>query len=297
MGIKKADTSFGQDMKTATTTFKNFLASNKQFVCAEVFDIALTNGVTIYVTTADIPITYNYITYSSTGIQVSGLLYKLNIGLDVDEQTITISASRTMLVNGVPVLDALRSGMFDLARITRTRVYLPDWVSAPVGGILLFTGYVSTIDSLGRTSADLKVKSDLSLLDVQMPRRSYQAGCINVLYDAQCAANRASFTTAGATLSGSTIGLINWASATLSYYDLGTITFTSGANNGLTRTIKQSTGSSLLLSYPLPNTPSIGDTFDATAGCDKTITTCTNRFSNQVNFMGFPFIPASSTAF
>jgi hypothetical protein len=37
--------------------------------------------------------------------------------------------------------------------------------------------------------------------------------------------------------------------------------------------------------------------FTAYPGCDKTQTTCaSNKFSNLVNFEGFPYVPAPETA-
>jgi uncharacterized phage protein (TIGR02218 family) len=37
-----------------------------------------------------------------------------------------------------------------------------------------------------------------------------------------------------------------------------------------------------------------GDTFVVTAGCDKTFATCAAKFSNGLNFRGFPHIPGNS---
>ena len=35
----------------------------------------------------------------------------------------------------------------------------------------------------------------------------------------------------------------------------------------------------------------VGDTFNAIAGCDKTISTCIAKFNNAVNFRGEPYVP------
>jgi uncharacterized phage protein (TIGR02218 family) len=35
----------------------------------------------------------------------------------------------------------------------------------------------------------------------------------------------------------------------------------------------------------------IGDTFNAIAGCDKTIGNCAGKFGNAVNFRGEPYVP------
>jgi uncharacterized phage protein (TIGR02218 family) len=42
---------------------------------------------------------------------------------------------------------------------------------------------------------------------------------------------------------------------------------------------------------------SAGDTFSITAGCDKSFSTCRDRFANILNFRGFPHIPGNDFAF
>ena len=37
----------------------------------------------------------------------------------------------------------------------------------------------------------------------------------------------------------------------------------------------------------------VGDEFEITAGCDKQLATCRNKFANAVNFRGFPYIPGN----
>jgi len=47
----------------------------------------------------------------------------------------------------------------------------------------------------------------------------------------------------------------------------------------------------------LPFAPAAGDVFTAYPGCDKTQATCASpKFSNLVNFEGFPYVPAPETA-
>lgn len=75
------------------------------------------------------------------------------------------------------------------------------------------------------------------------------------------------------------------------WYALGTITFTSGVNNGVSRTIDSSNGGALKLRIPLFYAPATGDTFTLTAGCDHTMATCREKFDNLIHFTGCPFIP------
>ena len=46
----------------------------------------------------------------------------------------------------------------------------------------------------------------------------------------------------------------------------------------------------------LPAAPSAGDTFTCYPGCDRALLTCTNKFGNQVNFRGYPYIPSPESA-
>ena len=67
-------------------------------------------------------------------------------------------------------------------------------------------------------------------------------------------------------------------------------------NNGASRSVKSYTPGVITLSLPLLAAPGVGDTFNAYPGCDKQQATCTNKFSNKVNFGGQPYIPLPETA-
>ena len=49
------------------------------------------------------------------------------------------------------------------------------------------------------------------------------------------------------------------------------------------------------LVLPMPFAIGAGDLFVAVAGCDKTINTCCNTFSNAANFRGEPYVPGMDT--
>lgn len=53
------------------------------------------------------------------------------------------------------------------------------------------------------------------------------------------------------------------------------------------------------LSFWLPpeQLPSPGDIFSVTAGCDKSFTTCRAKFTNHLNFRGFPHLPGADFAY
>jgi hypothetical protein len=79
---------------------------------------------------------------------------------------------------------------------------------------------------------------------------------------------------------------------TSGYWSQGVITFTSGANNGLSAFVEASASSGAVkLRTPLPVAPTVGDTFSIIPGCDKSQATCKGKFNNLAHFTGFPFVP------
>lgn len=269
---------------------------------ANAYDFALVSGTTLYYTDIDKPFSYDSgggsHSYVANSVLVSGLKYKASIGLQADTQEITISAASTDLVGSVSFLQALENGIFDGCIVTRSMVFFSTALGGTVtGGVVMFKGVIGEIGEIGRTSAKITVNSKLVFLDIDMPRHLYQPTCVHTLYDVGCALNPATFSTTGAVGAASTSSLINWASAA-AVYQQGKIAFTSGANNGLTATIKTVVvGVSVTLVYPVPFTPSPGDTFTVYQGCDHTSSTCKNQFNNLVNFRGFPVVPPSQTAY
>jgi uncharacterized phage protein (TIGR02218 family) len=75
------------------------------------------------------------------------------------------------------------------------------------------------------------------------------------------------------------------------YYIGGVVTFTSGLNTGLSMEVKAYTVGVVTLQQPMPYAIAAADTFDIYPGCDKTLATCRDTYSNVVNFRGEPYVP------
>ncbi|MFT0890919.1 DUF2163 domain-containing protein [Pseudochelatococcus sp. G4_1912] len=73
----------------------------------------------------------------------------------------------------------------------------------------------------------------------------------------------------------------------------GALTFVTGANAGTTVEVKSHGGATLQLWVPAVKEIAVGDQFVVTAGCDKSVATCRAKFSNVVNFRGFPHMPGN----
>lgn len=75
------------------------------------------------------------------------------------------------------------------------------------------------------------------------------------------------------------------------YFDGGLITFTSGANAGLSMEVKNYAPGVIVLQLPMPYVVAPGDAYTMHAGCDKSLETCRDRFSNLVNMRAEPYLP------
>ena len=216
--------------------------------------------------------------------------------MDVATLEVTIEASLTDLINGVPILQAIGQGLFDGATFRIDRLFM-DSASNQIGSVVRFSGFIGALDELTRSSAKLSVNAGTAYLSMQLPAVILQPGCTNTLFDARCGLVKASFAEANVVQAGSTVNkLISLSAKTDTYYDNGQIAFTSGANAGLVKAVKAYAGQFFTFNSPLPFVPNAGDSFTAYPGCDKTQSTCTNKFSNLVNFEGFPYVPAPETA-
>src|SRR5580704_12332421 len=265
---------------------------------ADAFTFTLRSGLVLCYTNVDVTFSYNGNTYLGNSILVDGLKYKAAVGLEVDQQQITIAARSTdTITSGAPFLQALRDGSFDGAEIVRYRVFFSDRIGGTaIGSVLLFKGRLGVIDEIGRTSAKLTVNSDLVLLDIDMPRNVYQPTCLHTLYDSGCTLHKSDFQASGTVSTGSTASIIYWPGANANFAQ-GTITFTSGFLAGVTATVGSVVnGSSLNLINPLQSVPAPGDGFTVYFGCDHTLTTCQAKFNNLVNFRGFPYVPPPQMA-
>jgi uncharacterized phage protein (TIGR02218 family) len=289
-------------MKATSTAVTNLInakraAGDAPIAFAECFQFTTTVGTVYTWTNVDFPVIYGGHTFNCTGPLVSGLKYKASVGLEVDKQQLTIAARPTDTINGAPFLIALRDGAFDGASVQRDRVFLTALGGAVVGGVTLFKGRVSTVDQVGRTTATLTVASDLVVLDYDMPRNLFSPTCVHTLYDSGCGVIRGAFASNGAAGAGSTANAIAFSGAE-ALHAQGSIVFSFGANANVRATVKSvAVGSSLNLIYPLPFAPSVGDAFTVYAGCDHTQNTCNARFSNLVNFRGFPYVPPPQMAY
>lgn len=223
---------------------------------------------------------------------------RTQIGVEVSSMSVDLLCNANTLVLGLPAMSFAYNGGFDGANMMCTRYYRAAPGGPIQGNQVIFAGRVSDLD-VDAAGIHMTVMSEMELLNMQLPRNMFQAGCLHDVYDADCGVVAASFTTTQSVGNGSTIYSIasNQAHAN-GYFGLGTLTFITGNLAGLSRSVKTSYANGAVVPVlPLPSAPANGDTFSIKPGCDKLFTTCNTTFTNTANFRGYEFIPTPETSY
>lgn len=251
------------------------------------------SGTTIYLTEYpyDLPMSSGQVYVSDSGYEFSGL----NVGTNFAPSSIDLSG----FVNTAGVTKAdLADGVYDNARIN---AFVTDW-SAPVEdeepiGLALF----------GKTHlVDNQYRAELMML-VDALNQS-----VGDSYSASCQKKFGGQETSGCTVDLGPITVVGTITAVtdrynfqdsgraeaLDYFGEGTITFTSGANNGLkAQEIKTYLANgSIEIFEAMPYDVEIGDTYSLVPGCKKRLEDCRDKWNNILNFGGFSWIPTENQA-
>ena len=224
------------------------------------------------------------------GSGLSGSEATQKLGLAVDSSEISGALSDESLNE-----NDLAAARYDRAAV---EVWLADW-SQPDLCVLLAKGTVGEVRREGGSfTAEVRGLSErLS----EVSGRLFTATCSADLGDNRCGIDLADVRFRG---NGTVIGInatsVFRASGLDSFDDAwfraGRLTFTSGANAGLSVEVKDHRKDGAVkidLWQAMPEPILVGDGFTITAGCDKRFQTCKTRFDNTINFRGFPHIPGN----
>lgn len=229
-----------------------------------------------------------------------GTLYEAQSGFTASEMENALGLAVSNLeANGALSSDRLsetrlQAGDFDNAGV---EVWLVNWANLSQR-LLQRAGNLGEVThgSLGFTAELRGLAHALN----QPQGRLYQYGCDAELGDARCGLNleQSQFRGSGAVAVAQDDHLFI-ASGLLAFVDgwfqRGRLRWTGGPNAGRWSEIKRHRfdGAQVMIELwqPPANPFAMGDGFVAYAGCDKQFATCRNKFSNGVNFQGFPHIP------
>ncbi|MDE3017020.1 MAG: DUF2163 domain-containing protein [Pseudomonadota bacterium] len=227
-------------------------------------------------------VTYKAATgFTPSAIQTSGSLAVDN--LDVDG----------MLSSGSITEADILAGLYDFAEI---EIFQVNYIDLTQGALKLRRGWLGEV-SLYKQEFVAEVRGLTQRLS-QTIGELYSASCRATLGDSRCKVDMTTNTVTGSVTTA--VSILQFTDSTRSEasdtFGFGTLTFTGGANNGLSMEVKEyiytsGIGGQITLALPVPYTIAVGDTYSLTKGCDKTLATCFSRFNNVVNFRGEPLVP------
>lgn len=253
---------------------------------ASLLKISCTNGTVYGFTDHELPITIGGVTYTPA----PGLEYvKYTATSDVQVSNQEVGAAMV----DVPEEDLI-GGVFDSADVEAAWC---SWKNPSYGQLITFKGKIGEV-----SWSEVGFIADIVSFMKQLERNigyTYTSSCRHELFGTggagkigACGLSAGAFTHTGTI---SSISINKWkfvvsVSQADNYFSNGQVTFTSGNNAGLSATIKKQTGTTIELLLPTAFGLQVGDGVTLIAGCDKTLETCKTKFSNAVNFGGFPHI-------
>jgi uncharacterized phage protein (TIGR02218 family) len=194
----------------------------------------------------------------------------------------------------------IEAGRYDGARVER---WLVNWCK-PDDAALLQT---YTIGKIRRADGAFRAELRNLTAEYDQPRgRYYRRLCSARLGDAKCGVDldnpalnsSAIVVSAQAKNTFLVSGLDGYSS---NWFANGELIWSAGSNAGLVQRItehrKTLAGVRIVLEDAPGRSALAGDTFTATAGCDRAFATCKAKFSNFENFRGFPHLPGTDAAY
>lgn len=283
-------------MKTISANLKAAIANGR---IATLFAIIAQDGTSRYFTDHNLTLTVDgKIHTPSAG--VGRVSMKVTNDAEVSNQEVTAT------IVEMPESE-LNSGKWDAATI---QIGMCGWEVPGEGQLIVFKGSVGVIQW---TDEGFRADIQNYLRDLGKNVGSVVTGnCRHQLYSTvapgqvgACNVSKVSNTTTGTVATVLTHRLKFKTSTALpdGWASSGFVKFTSGNNAGLTYEVKlheknaiAAIGESIELFLPCIGSIQVGDTFSLLAGCDHTATTCKIKFSNMINFGGFPHIQVDVNA-
>ncbi|MBA4171598.1 MAG: beta-tubulin [Hyphomicrobium sp.] len=276
-------------MKTLPPALSEHLATGATTLCW-CWRLRRRDGATLGFTDHDRDIVFDATNFEAAAGFEAGEI-RDSVGLSVDNLDVTSALSSERLAE-----DDLAAGLYDDARVEIFRVNWQD----PSGRVLMRVGSLGEVRRAGTVFA-AEVRG-LSHYLQQTQGRVFQYTCDADLGDRRCGVDTTSATYRG-------MGAVAVASSTRRFtasglgeyphdwFSRGLLTFTSGAATGQAVEVKAHTVSAGVVTMELwqpARRPLVaGQTFHVTAGCDKNLETCREKFANAINFRGFPHMPGN----
>lgn len=275
-----------------TQAYKDALATGSTTLC-RCFRLTRQDGTVYGFTDHDEDVTFGG-TIFRAGAALTASEAASTLGLSPDEMDAQGALSADAITE-----DDLGAGLYDGASV---EVWDADWTDPAIRGLLgRFT--VGEVER-GALAFRAELRSLAASLDTQQGRMHTTLCDVRRFGDARCGLD---LDAGGWRATGIVIraeatdiwvsGLDAFASG---FFDRGSIAWDSGQNagGGADVRISRLTGTETRLSlWRDPARPvQAGDALTVTAGCNRTFAMCRDRFSNHLNFRGFPHMPGDEFA-
>lgn len=284
--------------RVITPELSTLLRTSRKLQAADLYTITMAGGQVLRWTAHDQSVTIG----SETWVRGPGLSrdeMTFAVGVESQAMSLQVAADQSIQVNGTPLLAFLLSGGFDGAEVRAFTAFRAELGDAEwVGKLEQFSGRVSDVESSARMKVQVTVRSVLEAFNQPIPPTVYQPQCRNTLYDENCQVPRAPNEYGGTVAVASSGGRLVFGHSLLlgaGFFDLGSVKMLTGANAGVSRTIRTYSTTQVTVLQPWPHPVAVGDSFAIYRGCDLTMATCVNRFDNLQGFRGFPYIPPPET--
>jgi len=249
--------------------------------------------------------TVMYLTDHNQALTVDGNSYTPSAGVTRLKMKATNNAEVSNQEVAATILDLpeneLKSGKWDNAKL---EVSMVGWKNPSAGKLVIFKGAIGVIQW-----TDMGFKADIQNYLRNLQKNigaTVTAQCRHQLYSTEepgrigfCGVNKGSFTvftTVEYVLTQKLKFKVNTTGRPDLWGSSGFVKFTSGNNAGLSYEVKihrvegAPLGESVELFIPCIGNIVAGDTVELSAGCDHSLETCKTKFSNSVNYGGFPHL-------
>lgn len=278
-------------MKTIPAALAEHLKGDATTTC-HCWKVTLKDGVTIGFTDHDEMIVFGGTSYlAASGFSASDSDSETGLGASAGEVAGGFSSEAI-------AEDDLAAGRFDGARV---ELFLVNW-QAPDQHMLLNMREIGEVTRAGGAfRAELR---SLAHRLGQPQGRVYGRRCDAALGDRRCGVDLEPFTGHGNVVAVDASGglLVSGLDAFADgFFSRGKLRFLAGLLAAKSFDLdghERRDGGVHLSFWLLPEQlPSPGDIFSVTAGCDKSFTTCRAKFTNHLNFRGFPHLPGADFAY
>lgn len=248
---------------------------------AELYHIWRENGDVWRYTSGDIGVIYDGNAYTPATISRGAVKYDLT--LDITTMALNVS----YLSN--PAIEYLSINPIEILWIAVMKLHRDQ---SPLEVDYVFTGQIKNCKFQG-VKAQATCVGFEHFLKKSIPSWRYQLTCNHKVFDDLCTLDKDDYVTE--TIVAVSSSGLQYTSVDFGLQDDGFFIGGEVISGDESRTITNHSGNIITVMYKMSNIVN-GDTVFAYPGCDGRAETCRDKYSNILNFLGFPFIPVENPA-